>query len=201
MSTITCNITNTDVADVAAGFIYGITGNDHKSYLEGCLTVPSSLLTDFCTIANAAATKDNQQLITALHLITSTDIPEMTTAMQACPDALADYQAVGGWYKYWKGQGTLRVYQSAYTNVLHNMAAIKADVGIIETDYNANDLYGVGAEASTIAKIALPMPAAEELDWTKMISMVQDGITCDISAQNISDVAAGFIQGITGNDH
>ena len=60
---ITCDITNTNVADVAAGFIYGITGNDHKSYLEGCLTVPPSMLTDFCTIANAAATKDNQQLI------------------------------------------------------------------------------------------------------------------------------------------
>jgi hypothetical protein len=125
----------------------------------------------------------------------------MTTAMQACPDALADYQAVGGWYKYWKAQGTLKVYQSAYTNALHNMAAIKADYQQLSSDYDSGDWFGTATQASTIAKIALPMPAAEELDWTKMISMIQEGITCDISAQNISDVAAGFIQGITGNDH
>jgi len=56
----------------------------------------------------------------------------------------------------------MKVYQSAYQNVLHNMAAIKTSASKIDDDWHANDFVAVGEDAGTIAKLALPVAAAEE---------------------------------------
>ena len=40
------------------------------------------------------------------------------------------------------------------------MDTIKADAKIMETDYNNEDWYGTALEASSVAKIALPVPSA-----------------------------------------
>lgn len=53
----------------------------------------------------------------------------------------------------------MKVYSTAYKNVVSNMATIKADVKLLENDYDSNDYFGTAVEASTIAKIALPMPS------------------------------------------
>jgi len=82
--------------------------------------------------------------------------------MAACPDAQADFAVVGNWFKYWKSQGEMKIYQSAYKNILGNMATLKADAGKIDDDWHANDFVGVGEDAGAIAKIALPVPTAQE---------------------------------------
>jgi len=86
-------------------------------------------------------------------------LPEINSFMTQCPTVAADFAVVGNWFKYWKAQGTMKVYSTAYKNVVGNMPTIKADVAVLETDYDAKDYFGTAVEASTIAKIALPLVA------------------------------------------
>jgi hypothetical protein len=79
--------------------------------------------------------------------------------LAACPDAQADFDVLGNWYKYWKTQGTMKVYSTAYKNVTGNMSTIKTHVSSLETDFDGKDWYNAAVEASTIAKIALPVAA------------------------------------------
>ena len=57
----------------------------------------------------------------------------------------------------------MKVYQTAYTNVMKNMTTIKSTITTLMAAYEAEDYYGTGKAAFTIAHIALPTPAAEEL--------------------------------------
>lgn len=58
--------------------------------------------------------------------------------MSACPaDVQSDWAIVGNWFKYWKAQGEMKVYSTAYKNVVGNMATIKADVKLLETSFDA----------------------------------------------------------------
>jgi len=38
--------------------------------------------------------------------------------MAGCPSEAADWATLQGWYKYWKAQGTMKVYSTAYKNAL-----------------------------------------------------------------------------------
>merc|ERR1712241_810685 len=114
-----------------------------------------------CTAANAFATKDNQQVLAGIKMVRA-DLSEFSTSLAGCPDMWADFQVVKNWYYYWEQQGEMKVYQSAYQNVIHNMPAIKASASKIDDDRHANNFVAVGEDAGTIAKLALPVAAAEE---------------------------------------
>ena len=51
----------------------------------------------------------------------------------------------------------MKVYQTAYKNVIGNFDQIKTVSKDIETKYDAKDYYGAADDAATIAKIALPV--------------------------------------------
>jgi len=161
LGTFDCELTDTVEADYLAGFIYSFTGNDHSAYLETCFKPSAKFTADMCTAANAFATKDNQQVLAGLKMVKA-DLSEFSVSLADCPDAWADFQVVKNWYYYWEQQGEMKVYQSAYQNVLHNMAAIKTSASKIDDDWHANDFVAVGEDAGTIAKLALPVAAAEE---------------------------------------
>jgi len=123
------------------------------------------------------------------------DMPELGTYLQGCPDAAADIATTAGWFNYWKSAGTMKVYSTAYKNLIGNMPTVKADVATLEDDFDAKDYYGVADIASTLAKIALPVPAAS----------VSLGNTADcgrfsLNTVEIADFLAGFMSGFTGND-
>lgn len=156
-------LSTVEVADFIAGFIDGFTGHDHKAYMETCFKDTDAFETDVCTLVADLKTKDNQKIAEALHQLISTDLPSLNGFMAQCPDAAADFAVVGNWWKTWKAEGTMKVYSTAYKNVVSNMATIKADVKILEHDYDGHDYFGTAVEASTIAKIALPMPSFYEI--------------------------------------
>jgi hypothetical protein len=54
----------------------------------------------------------------------------------------------------------MKVYGTAYKNVVANMPKIKEDASKLEVDYDAANYYNVGADVSGIAVIALPVPAS-----------------------------------------
>merc|ERR1711933_545689 len=74
-------------------------------------------------------------------------------------DMWADWEVVKAWYRYWMTQGEMKIYQTAYTNVLHNMPTIKTTAGKIDDDWRAHNYTAVGEDAGAIAKLALPVVA------------------------------------------
>ena len=56
----------------------------------------------------------------------------------------------------------MKVYSTAYKNVIGNMDSIKTDIDGLSADYDAKDYFGTADMAASIAEIALPVPASLE---------------------------------------
>lgn len=83
----------------------------------------------------------------------------MKTFMSSCPQNVKDdWATVGTWFQYWKAQGEMKVYGTAYKNLVSNMSTLKSDISVLEADWDKSDWYDAAVEASTIAKLALPLP-------------------------------------------
>ena len=91
------------------------------------------------------------------------DMPELNTFLAGCPDASANVATTESWMSYWKGQGTMKVYSTAYKNLVHNMSTVTDDVHTMTADYEAGDWYDTAFEASSLAKLALPVPSLADL--------------------------------------
>ena len=189
MTTIDCGLNQIVVADFLSGFVHGFTGNDHKAYFETCLVDTPAFEADMCDAVNKIATKDNQQVIQAVQEILG-DMPELNGFMAGCPDAANDIAVTGNWFKYWKSQGEMKVYSTAYKNIIANMDTLKTDAAALEADYDAQDYYGTADMAASVAKLALPVPAGFGAT-----------IDCGLSQTVVADFLAGFVHGFTGNDH
>jgi len=64
-------------------------------------------------------------------------LPELNSYLSTCPaDVKTDWAQVGTWFKYWKAQGEMKVYGTAYKNVVGNMSTIKADAKVLEGDFD-----------------------------------------------------------------
>ena len=185
-------LTNAEVADFLAGFVAGFTGNDHKEYFETCIKDTPEFEKNICTAINDITTKDNQQVLKGVKLIMS-EMPEMKKMLDGCPKAKADIDTTEGWYKYWKSQGEMKVYSTAYKNVVNNMSTIKKDANTMEDDFDKKDYYGTADMASSVARIALPVP--------KSVGAVDCYEGFELNTVEVADFLAGFVHGFTGKDH
>jgi hypothetical protein len=61
--------------------------------------------------------------------------------MAACPDAAHDWGLVSNWFKYWKGQGEMKVYQEAYKNFSSNYQTIADDAGHVSDDFKRSNYW------------------------------------------------------------
>ena len=86
-------------------------------------------------------TKDNQKMVQGVQLILQ-QMPEISIMLGNCPQANADISTVESWGAYWMNQGSLKVYSTAYKNLVANISTVMADVKILEADYDAKNYYG-----------------------------------------------------------
>jgi len=186
-------VNTTIIADYIAGFAYGFTGNNDKAAMEACFMDNQSFETDVCEFVADFRTKDNRKVMEGLEKVLG-DLPELNHFMDSCPAQVqSDKKVISDWYAYWRGQGEMKVYQTAYKNLVGNFDQIKTIASGIADKYDAHDYYGAAADASTIAKIALPVPSGELGD-----------VKCadfELSTIIIADYIAGFMHGFTGNDN
>ena len=131
-----CQLNTVEVADFLAGFVYGFTGNNWQSYFETCFKDTPAFETDVCTAVNDFATKENQKVIQGIQLLIG-DFPELNQFLAACPNAAADIATTESWAKYWSNQGTMKLYSTAYKNILKNESTVLADVHTLTADYDA----------------------------------------------------------------
>ena len=121
------------------------------------------------------------------------EMPEMKKMLDGCPKAKSDIDTTEGWYKYWKSQGEMKVYSTAYKNVVNNMSTIKKDASTMEDDFDKKDYYGTADMASSVARIALPVP--------KSVGAVDCYEGFQLNTVEVADFLAGFVHGFTGKDH
>ena len=192
----TFSLNSTEIADFVAGFVAGFTGDDYQTYFESCLQDTAAFETQMCTAVNDFITKNNQKMVEGVHIVL-TQIPVLTGFLGNCPNASADVQTVEAWGKYWESQGSLKVYSTAYRNLVGNISTVTADVSILSDDFNNGNFYGTAMEAAALAKLALPLPSEEDME-----AMVGDKDCGDfkINTTIIADYLAGFFNGFTGND-
>jgi len=141
-----CGLTDAMVADLVAGFMYEMPGSSKTitaEYMETCFKPDAQLLADVCEVANEFATKDNQKVLAGLQKALA-DLPAVNTAVAACPNAAADWALVGNWFKYWKGQGEMKVYQAAYKNFSGNYKAIADEANDVTHSFDVKDFFGAG---------------------------------------------------------
>ena len=191
----TFSLNSTEIADFAAGFVAGFTGDDYQTYFESCLQDTADFETQMCNAVNDFATKNNQKMVEGVHIVL-TQIPVLAGFLNACPNASADVQTVENWGSYWMSQGSLKVYSTAYRNLVGNISTVTADVSLLTDDFDTGNFYGTAMEAAALAKLALPVPSAEDLE------MVGDKDCGDftINTTVLADYLAGFFNGFTGND-
>ena len=190
------SLNTVEIADFLAGFVAGFTGDDWQTYFEGCFQDTDAFEQTICTAVNDFATKDNRMVIEGVHLILG-QMSNIEGFLSACPNASADLKTVADWGHYWMNQGSLHVYSTAYKNLTGNISTLMADVHLLEDDYDNHNYYGTAQEAAAIAKLALPLPTAEQLE-----GMVGDHDCGDFSLNTtiIADYLAGFMNGFTGHD-
>ena len=187
-------VNTTIIADYLAGFMSGFTGNDDKAAMEACFVDNQSFETDVCEFVADFRTKDNRKVMEGLEKVLG-DLPELNSFMDSCPAQVqSDKKVVADWYQYWRNQGEMKVYQTAYKNLVGNFDQIKELANSMPAKYDAGDYYGVAVIASTMAKIALPIAGAEQLGDTKCADFT-------LSTTIIADYLAGFMEGFTGNNN
>jgi len=184
----TCGLNQTMIADILAGFVDGFTGKNDQADLESCLTVTDAFEQDMCDVADAFATKDNQKILGAIQTILG-DLSTINTMLAGCPNDQADFVPAENWFKFWKGQGEMKVYSTAYKNLSTNFAQISAQATQLNDAYNSGDYFTVGKVASEIGTEALPQQSFEEANNT-----------CGLTTPIIADILAGFVMGFTGKD-
>ena len=134
-------LNTTEIADFLAGFVAGFTGDDYQTYFESCVQDTQEFESSICTAVNDFMTKDNQKMVQGVQLILQ-QMPEISIMLGNCPQANADISTVESWGSYWLNQGTLKVYSTAYKNLVSNISTVTADVKILEADYDAKNYYG-----------------------------------------------------------
>jgi hypothetical protein len=157
--------------------------------METCFKPDVNLLNDICSAANDFATKDNQKVLAGIQKVLG-DLPTINASIAACPDAAADWALVANWFKYWKGQGEMRVYQTAYKNFSQNYQEIANDASKVSDDFSRSNYWQVGYDANVLALKVLPAPPTME---------VEEGFDCGLNDAMVADLMAGFMHEMPGS--
>merc|ERR1712226_1000054 len=155
---------NTCSADFSAGDFYGAGRAANWAALT-VLPSPPALgeSNNTCGLTQPMiATKDNQKILGAIQTILG-DLSTINTMLAGCPNDQADFAPAENWFTYWKGQGEMKVYSTAYKNLSANFATVSAQASALSDAYNAADYFSVGKDAATIAVECLPQQSAEYL--------------------------------------
>ena len=161
------DLTTITVADCIAGFTHAFTGHDDKAIAEQCWHDTPEFRADMCDVYANIITKDNQKVLAAIQKFVG-DLPETHDFMASCLGQGtfdADYDVLTTWYKYWHEQGMMRVYSSAYRNIVPLMKSgeLKTHMDAMKASFSSGDYYGAADGFGTVLLIALPMPPSEQL--------------------------------------
>ena len=142
------------VPDFTAGLIFGFTGNDHRSELEGCMTDVEPLVND---------AKDVLDDIKALHLIKGVEdmadiiwmLPDAVSSCGQLADLQTDLDVMLDWANMIKAD-PVKAGKKASKSWLFHGVEIKKDLNTEKSDWASGDYYGSGQETSAVLTTLVP---------------------------------------------
>merc|ERR1712087_771169 len=149
-------------------------------------------------------------ILDGLHKLLA-DLPQMHNAMAACPEAANEWAPVKTWFEYWKQQGMMKVYQTAFKNFQTNYKAVAGAAGIMVRDFQGKDYFGAGRAAEWISIGHTPHEPLAPADAPGCLPMspspvdealgdIQADCEASLNTMAVADVLAGFTFGFTGHD-
>ena len=152
-------------ADIAAGFIWQMTGGNpgsyadqaaFQTYMEGCYA--DSAQVD--AAINQAITYFDQggedNIKAGVKLILA-QIPAIEASFNGCSEQTANIQKILNYVTYVQTMNPDQRFTMVLKNLQANYATLKTDAKTISDDYSHGDYFGVGELSETAANLLIPM--------------------------------------------
>lgn len=136
-----------ELPEIAAGFVYGMVGDNHLSEMEACYAGVTPLMQDL-----ELALKD----IEAFHIFAALkEFEKFVYSFQVdvapCHAMSDDIAAIEQWSKIFKEPATL--VSTATKHYLLHKKAITADIAAVKADYAAGSYFSVGKDAADLLTV------------------------------------------------
>ena len=183
-SEIAANGKITGAADFVAGFVFGMTADNHLTEVETCFTGGELLYHEVETgIADIKTGGWNEDVQAALEFgLVALQIPQ---ALKTCEGMTDDLLAIEQWAAIFKNPTDLA--STVAKHYLFHKTEIKADIASLESDWKAQLEFKAGADLADLLTLAVGPIEVNEANLPPVIA--------------VPDFTSGLIYGFTGNDH
>ena len=171
-------------ADFVAGFVFGMTADNHLTEVEACFTGGELMFHEIETgIADIKVGGWNEDVQAALEFaLVALQIPQ---ALKTCEGMTDDVAAIEQWAQIFKNPTQLAATVSKH--YLFHKNEIKADIASLESDWQSHLMFKAGADLADLLTLAVGPIEVNEANMPPVIA--------------VPDFTAGLIFAFTGNDH
>ena len=173
----------TGIADFVAGFVFGMTADNHLTEVQACFTggelMYHEVETGISRIHQGGWDNDVQAAFE--FGLVALQVPQ---ALHTCESMGDDLSAIKSWASVFTNPQSLVAHVSKHY-LLHK-SEIKSDISALEADWNNKLYFKAGADLADLLTLAVG-----PIETTEMLPPVD----------SVPDFTAGLIYGFTGNDH
>ena len=139
-------------ADFVAGFMYGMTGDNHLTEIEACFNGGELMYQE---VENGIADikkggVDNDVQAALQFALVALQIPQ---ALNTCENMQDDIQAIESWAKIFTNPAELA--KKASTHYALHRKQVKADIGALEGDWNSQLYFKAGADLADLMTLVV----------------------------------------------
>ena len=148
--------------EFAAGFVYGMTGNNYESAIAGpdaCYTVPKhDLPSKELNMAMSMLKSGKEAGQIAAGIDYSLYVEQLNSMLGSCTDVQTDLQKISQWAEIFNDPELFG--KTTTKNFIKNSDLIEADIKVMEQWWDSADYYKSGMTMAYIATILIgPIPA------------------------------------------
>lgn len=171
-------------ADFVAGFVFGMTADNHLTEVEECFTGGELMFHEIdAGIADIKKGGWNEDVQAALEF--GLVVLQVPAALKTCESMGTDITAIEQWAAIFKNPTDLA--STVAKHYLFHKSEIKADIASLESDWHTQLMFKSGADLAALLTLAVGPIEVNEANLPPVIA--------------VPDFTAGLIFGFTGNDH
>lgn len=178
------------IPDFVAGFVYGLTGDNHLTEIEACYTGGEVLATEIETgIADIKHGGTDYDIQAGLQFaLAATQIP---IALNTCENMGDDITAIEQWAAIFKDPAKLA--QKLALHYARHKAEIQGDISTLESDWDSQLYFKAGEDLADLATLVIgPIDTEEEVNAPS---------ACALNDHILADLISGFMFEYTGANH
>ena len=174
----------TAAADFLAGFVYGMTGDNHLTEIEACFqggsVMSSEIEAGIADIKKGGWDNDTQA---ALQFgLAALQIPQ---ALNTCENMDEDIAAIEQWAQIFTDPAKLSA--TLAKHYAFHKKEIEADVKTLETDWDAKSYFQAGDDLAALMTLA--------------VGPIETNEVANFEVKDTADFVAGFMYGMTGDNN